>query len=320
LGKVLQNVTLHQLRVFEAVARHKSFTRAAEELFLTQPTVSMQVKQLTRSVGLPLFEQLGKRLYLTDTGQALFKTCQETFERLAQFEMTLADMRGLKHGYLRLAVVTTAKYFAPRLLGPFCQRYPGIEVSLKVTNHEYLLERLSNNEDDLYIMSQPPTHREVESHPFVDNPLVVLAPWSHPLAGKKQIPLTDLAQEPFIMREAGSGTRAAVQKRFREQEVPIHVKLELGSNEAIKQAIVGGLGISVLSLHTLALVVPSHQLAILDVQGFPIRLHWHLAYSAGKQLSVVASAFLDYLQTEGKQMAQELTTKWKVDDDSLKQL
>lgn len=300
----MKQATLHQLKVFEAVARHSSFTRAAEELFLTQPTVSMQVKQLAKAVGLPLFEQIGKRLYLTDAGRELLATCQEIFEELSRFEIAVADLKGLKQGYLRLAVITTAKYVIPRLLGPFCQRYPGIDVSLKVTNHEHVLERLTDNRDDLYILSQPPSDLNVSSHPFVKNPLVVLAPRYHPLAQKKNIPLKHLAEEPFIMREPGSGTRKAVQKLFDEHGLSVKVKLELGSNEAIKQAIAGGLGISVLSRHTLALEGTTSQLTILDVEDFPIQRYWYVVYPTGKQLSVIARTFFEYLLNEGKEIAQ----------------
>lgn len=300
----MKQATLHQLKVFEAVARHRSFTRAAEELFLTQPTVSMQVKQLAKAVGLPLFEQIGKRLYLTAAGRELLATCQEIFEELSRFEIAVADLKGLKQGYLRLAVITTAKYVIPRLLGPFCQRYPGIDVSLKVTNHEHVLERLTDNQDDLYILSQPPEDFDVSSHPFVENPLVVLAPRHHPLAQKKNIPLKRLAEEPFIMREPGSGTRKAVQKLFDEHGVSVKVKLELGSNEAIKQAIAGGLGISVLSRHTLALEGTTSQLTILDVEDFPIQRYWYVVYPTGKQLSVIARTFFEYLLNEGKEIAQ----------------
>lgn len=300
----LKQATLHQLKVFEAVARHSSFTRAAEELFLTQPTVSMQVKQLAKAVGLPLFEQIGKRLYLTAAGRELLATCQEIFEELSLFEIAVADLKGLKQGYLRLAVITTAKYVIPRLLGPFCQRYPGIDVSLKVTNHEHVLERLTGNRDDLYILSQPPEDLDVSSHPFVENPLVVLAPRRHPLAQKKNIPLKRLAEAPFIMREPGSGTRKAVQKLFDEHGISVKVKLELGSNEAIKQAIAGGLGISVLSRHTLALEGTTNQLTILDVENFPIQRYWYVVYPTGKQLSVITRTFFEYLLNEGKEIAQ----------------
>lgn len=301
----MRQATLHQLKVFEAVARHNSFTRAAEELFLTQPTVSMQVKQLSKAVGLPLFEQVGKRLYLTDAGKELYTTCREIFGRLAEFEITIADMKGLKQGSLRLAVVTTAKYVIPRLLGPFCKKYPGIDVSLTVTNHEYVIESLANNRHDLYILSQPPEDLDVSIHPFLENPLVVIAWRDHPLTNEKNIPLTKLAEEAFIMREPGSGTRKAVQKLFDEEGLPLKVKLDLGSNEAIKQAIVGGLGVSVLSLHTMVLEGTNSPLTILDVEGFPIQKYWYVVYPAGKQLSIIATTFFDYLQNEGKQVAEQ---------------
>lgn len=297
----MRHSTLRQLEVFEAIARLGSFTRAAEELFLTQPTVSMQIKKLTDAVGLPLFEQVGKKIYLTDAGRELQKTSREIFERFSRFEMLVADMKGLKKGMLRLAVVTTAKYFAPRLLGPFCQQYPGIDVSLKVSNRERILERLADNQDDLCILGQPPEELDAVAEPFLENLLVVLAPINHPLAGKKRIPLARLAEEPFLLREPGSGTRMAAERLFAEQGVTMKVRMELGSNEAIKQAIVGGLGISVLSRHTLALDAPLGQLAILDVEGFPIQRHWYVAYPAGKQLTIVAKTFLDYLKQAPKQ-------------------
>lgn len=298
----MRHSTFRQLEVFEAIARLGSFTRAAEELFLTQPTVSMQVKKLTEAVGLPLFEQVGKKIYLTDAGRELHKTSREIFKHFSHFEMTVADMKGLKQGMLRLAVVTTAKYFAPRLLGPFCQQYPGIEVSLKVSNRERILERLADNQDDLYILGQPPEELDAIAEPFLENPLVVLAPINHPLTGKKKISLARLAEEPFLLREPGSGTRMAVERLFAEAGQKMKVRMELGSNEAIKQAIVGGLGVSVLSRHTLALDAPMGQLAILDVEGFPIKRDWYVAYPAGKQLTVVARTFLDYLKQAPKQV------------------
>lgn len=299
----MKQATLHQLKVFEAAARHSSFTRAAEELFLTQPTVSMQIKQLTKSVGLPLFEQVGKRLFLTEAGRELFETCRQIFETIAQFEMTVADLKGLKQGQLRLAVITTAKYFVPRLLGPFCQLYPGIEISLQVTNHERLLERMVNNMDDLYIMSQVPESLDVNYEPFLDNPLVVFAPVNHPLAKEKNIPIDRLTNEPFIMREPGSGTRRAVQQLFDQHDVQVKVKLELGSNEAIKQAIAGGLGISVLSRHTL--MPDSSEFSILDVEHFPIKRTWFIGYPAGKQLSIVAHTYYEYLLEAAKKFVEE---------------
>ena len=311
----MKQATLHQLKVFEAVARHNSFTRAAEELFLTQPTVSMQVKQLTKAVGMPLFDQVGKRLYLTQAGEELVKTCREVFEKLDQFEMTIADLKGLKQGRLRLAVITTAKYFVPRLLGPFCKRYPGIDISLQVTNHEHILNRLNDNLDDLYVMSQLPESMEVTYKPVLENPLVVLAPANHPLAQEKNIPLERIACEPFIMREPGSGTRKAVQALFDEHKLSLKVQLDLGSNEAIKQAIAGGLGLSILSLHTVALEVPNSELTVLDVQHFPIERYWYAIYPNGKQLSIVARTFLDYLLIEGQHLAEQ-TAKRKLADQA----
>lgn len=297
----MNQATLHQLRVFEAAARHSSFTRAAEELFLTQPTISMQIKQLTKSVGIPLFEQVGKRLYLTEAGRELFATCQEIFNTFAQFEMKVADLKGLKQGQLRLAVITTAKYFIPRLLGSFCQLYPGIEISLQVTNHEGILDRMTSNQDDLYIMSQIPEHLDINCEAFLDNPLVVLAPINHPLALEKNIPISKLTNEAFIMREPGSGTRRAVQQLFDENDVQVKVKLELGSNEAIKQAIAGGLGISVLSRHTL--MPYAEDLTILDVEHFPIKRNWYMVYPNGKQLSIVGRTYFEYLLEAAKQFA-----------------
>lgn len=301
----MKQATLHQLKVFEVTARHGSFTRAAEELYLTQPTVSIQMKQLTKAVGLPLFEQVGKRLYLTSAGKELLATCQDVFERLDQFEMTVADLKGVKQGHLRLSVITTAKYVVPRLLGPFCQRYPGIDVALTVTNHEQVVERLRENQDDLYLPSYPPENLDVHCHTFLANPLVVLAPRSHPLANESRIPLYRLNGESFIMREKGSGTRQAIEKLFAEHGVSIKVRLELGSNEAIKQAIAGGLGISVLSRHCLALEGETGQLVVLDVEHFPIQRHWYIVYPAGKQLSVVARTFFDYMQNEGRQVIED---------------
>lgn len=295
--------TLHQLRVFEATARHGSFTRAAEELYITQPTVSSQIKQLTKAIGLPLFEQIGKRLYLTEAGKELLVTCQDVFQKLDNFEMKVADLKGTKQGILRLAVITTAKYFIPRILGSFCQKYPGIDVSLQVTNHQQIQQRMMNNEDDLYILSNPPEELDLTSQPFLENPLVVVAPQNHSLVGLNQIPLEKLVGEPFIMREEGSGTRKAVEKLLEEQGIEVQVRLELGSNEAIKQAIAGGMGISVLSRHTLMTEMSENlkgELAILDVEHFPIKRRWYVCHLAGRKLSVIAQTFLEYLIEESR--------------------
>lgn len=286
--------TLHQLRVFEATARLESFTKAAEELYIKQPTVSSQVKQLSKIVGLPLFEQIGKQLYLTHAGKELLATSQDIFRLLENFEMKIADLKGLKEGKLRLAVVTTAKYFIPRLLGSFCQLYPNIDFSLQVTNHQQMQQRMINNEDDLYILSQPPSDIDLKTQAFLENPLVVIARKDHFLAQKDHIPLSDLQGLPFIMREYGSGTRKALQDLFHEHNIQVKVRMELGSNEAIKQAILGGLGLSVLSKHSL-ISGGEDDLTILNVEHFPICRNWYVSCLAGKQLSVIAETFWHYL-------------------------
>lgn len=302
---MMKNATLRQLKVFESVARNLSYTRAAEELYLTQPTVSIQIKQLTDIVGLPLLEQIGKRIYLTDPGRELLKVCRNIFEDMSRFEMLVSDMKGVKAGKLNLAIITTAKYFVPRLLGLFCQRYPGIDVSLKVTNRERVLQRLADNQDDLYVLGAPPEDMDIEIEPFLENPLVVLAASNHALAAEKNISLQRLTEEQFLMREQGSGIRLATEQFFSERGLKLKVRMELGSNEAIKQAVVGGLGIAVLSAHTLALDRDSQELAILDVQGFPIQRHWYLAHPKEKQLSVVALAFLEFLHKESKLVGEK---------------
>jgi len=295
----LKKATLHQLKVFEVCARQGSFTKAAEELMITQPTVSTQIKQLTQAIGLPLFEQIGKRLYLTDGGQALLETCQEIFSSLDNFEMKVAALQGMQKGKLSLSVITTAKYFIPRLLGLFCQKYPDIDISLQFLNHENLQKRMLKNQDDLYILSNMPQEIDLCGEAFLDNPLVVVTRKDHPLVNQTNIPITALNNETFIMREAGSGTRKAIQNLFNKHNIEVKVRLELGSNEAIKQAIAGGLGISVLSRHTL-ISEGSGELAILDVQNFPINKNWYATYLTGKQLSVVAQAFLKFILTESK--------------------
>jgi len=294
----MKNATLHQLRVFVVAAKHLSFTKAAEELFLTQPTVSMQMKQLTKAVGLPLFEQIGKRLYLTQAGEILYESCQRIFTELGEFESAIANMKGLKQGQLNLSAVSTTKYFLPRIIGPFCQQYPGVELSLRFTNHERILQYLTDNEDDFYILSQLPATVDVTAHRILENPLVAIAPSDHPLAKETNIPFARLAEEPFIMREPGSGTRQALEELFYKHQRDLKVRLELGSNEAIKQAILGGLGISVLSQHTLTLEKDTGLFAILDVEDLPIQRNWYAIYPAGKQPSVVARTFLEYLEAD----------------------
>ncbi|MFM2431463.1 MAG: hypothetical protein RLZZ511_2676 [Cyanobacteriota bacterium] len=300
----MKQATFHQLQILEAIARHSSFTRAAEELNLTQPTVSQQMKQLTKSIGMPLVEQLGKKLYLTAAGKEVLSAATEITDRLHQLESSLNDLQGLEKGRLSLASTTTAKYFVPRLLGKFHKQHPAIELQLNITNQAEVLERLSRNEDDLYFTGRPPQDLDIELRPVLPNPLVVVAASDHPLAQSKQaITLKQLADEPFIMRESGSGTRAIVEQFFAENRLDLNVVMEMSSNEAIKQGIVGGLGISVLSLHTLSLSAGS-PLTYLNVEGFPIQRRWYAVYPKGKQLSIAAEMFLEFLLNEGKEIVE----------------
>lgn len=302
---LLNSITLDQLQVFEAAARHCSFTRAAEELFVTQPTVSMQVKHLAQAIGLPLFEQVGKRIYLTEAGKEVLHSCREIFQCLDRLETTIVDLKGMKQGKLRLAAVTTTKYFIPKLLKPFCKLYPGVKVALEFTNHEALLTRLNENLDDLYILSCPPNREDIEAKPFLDNPLVAIAPANHPFAKQHKLCLKNFAEEPLIVREEGSGTRKLVRQFFEQRGISPRINLELGSNEAIQQAVIDGLGLSVLSMHTLNCAEVRKQLAILDVDGFPIHRQWHVIFPKKKQLSITASTFLEYLLTETQQLSTD---------------
>lgn len=288
-------ITLRQLHIFEAVSRLKGYTRAAAELHLTQPAVFTQVRQLEDGIGLPLLERAGKQMHLTEAGREVLATGRELLGSIERLEMRLADMRGLKRGRLRVAMVTTATYLVPRLLAEFCVRYPGIDASLTVTNRETLLARIAANEDDLAILGTPPDEMDMTATHIADNPLVVIARKDHPLAGKKAVAITRIAAESFILREPGSGTRLATETYFAAHGLALKVRMELGSNEAIKQAIAGGLGVSVLSAHTLVLEGENGLLQPLDVQGFPLWRKWYVAYPKGKHLSAAAAAFIDHL-------------------------
>ncbi len=303
---LIRHATLRQLQVFEAIVRLGSFTRAAEELHLTQPTVSIQIKKLTTALGLPLFEYVGRKAFPTEVGLLLYDTCREMLGALTNLEMKLAEMHGLKRGRLRLAVITTAQYFAPSILGQFARRYPDVELSLEVSNFDRVLERLANNDDDLYIIGHVPERlTDVAVHPFAPNPLVVMANRDHPLAGRRNIPLRELEGETFLMREPGSGIRESTLRLFEEQGINPPVRMELGSNEAIKHAVIGGLGIAVLSLHTLSAEGADGPVTLLDVEHFPIHRQWHIVYPKKKVLSVVAQTFLDFaIQDEARLRAQ----------------
>ena len=254
------------------------------------------MKKLVEAVGLPLFEQIGKEIRPTDGGQDLYAACRDLFRTFENLETQIADRKGIRRGKLRLGVVTTAKYIAPELLAAFGEKFPGIEFSMKVSNRDEIIQRIKNTEDDLYVMGLPPEDMETEREPFLENPLVIFAPAAHPMAGREAIPFADVVQESFLVRERGSGTRMTMEQVFAERGMPLRIKMELGSNEAIKQAVVGGLGLALLSLSTLQPDASRKELAVLDVEGFPIRRNWYVVRPKGKQMSVAAATFLDFLR------------------------
>ncbi len=294
----MRHVTLRQLRVFEAVARHRSFSRAAAELHLTQPAVSMQVKSLEEQAGIALFEQIGKKIFLTQAGEELYARAHAVARELDAAGETIDAMRGLSHGRLAVGIVSTGKYFAPQLLGRFLKSHPGVTLRLSVNNREVMLRELAANEVDLAITGRPPEDLETVAVPFARHPLVMVAARDHPLAAKKRIPLARIAEEPFIMREPGSGTRSLAERLFAANGLAPKVAMEMPSNESIKQAVMAGLGVSFLSLHTLDLELETRRLAVLDVVGLPVMRDWYVVHLAGKRLAPVAEALKRFLVEE----------------------
>jgi LysR family transcriptional regulator, low CO2-responsive transcriptional regulator len=289
------HLTLRQLRVFESVARHLNFSRAAEELHLSQPAVSMQVHQLEENVGLPVFEQMGKRIYLTDAGKELYQYSRAIAQQLTELEESLNRMKGLEQGSLKVSVVSTANYFLPPVLAKFCQRHPGLKVNLSVGNRESVLRQLSENETDLAVIGKPPEGMNLVAEPFLPNPLAVIAPPDHALAKKRRIPLKALESERFLVREPGSGTRGAMERFFAQHKLKFTMGNEMSTAEAIKQGVQAGMGLAVVSLYTVELEVETGRLKVLDVQGFPIMREWYAVHREGKRLSKAADAFRTFL-------------------------
>lgn len=297
------NVTLRQLRIFEAVARHLSFTRASEELHLTQPAVSMQIKQLEQAVGLPLLDQQGKKTYLTEAGEEMYRYACAVTDKLEEAAQVFEELKGMRRGHMSIAVASTANYFAPRLLATFFQRYPDVTVSLDVTNREGLLRALAENETDLVIMGKPPGEMDLVAENFMDNPLVVIAPTNHPLARKRnRIPFAALANETFLIRERGSGTRSAMERHFAQHGLELSSTMEMGTSEAIKQGVEAGLGLGLLSLHTLEMELTLKRVTVLDVETFPIMRHWYVVHRRGKRLSTAAQAFKHFVLKEAQNL------------------
>ncbi len=295
------HLTLQQLRLFESVFRNNSYTRAAEEMHLTQPAVSIQIKRLESQIGEALFEQVGKKIFPTTTGHATYEASIDILARIAELKETVEELKGVVKGPLQLAVVSTSKYFMPHLLGHFLQTYPDVEPKLKFTNRASVIERLMKNEDDFVVMGQIPNDKNLETYPFLENILGIIAPANHPFASKKDIRLKELEGERFLERETGSGTRLVFDERLKKEGLHIEPYMELGSSEAIKQGVMAGLGLAVLSLHGVTLERNAGRLIVLDVKGFPIKRRWYAVHLKGKKLSLVARTYLDFILNEATQ-------------------
>lgn len=291
----MRRLTLRQFRVFEAVARHLSFSRAAEELHLSQPAVSMQVRGIETILGLRLTEQLGKKIFLTEAGREVLHASQAITARLDDLQANLAQLRGMESGRLNIAVTSTVNAVATDILARFRSRHPGVSIHLDVSNRAEVLDLLASNRTDLAIMGQVPENLGLEATRFMDNPLVVIAPPDHPLARRKSVSVEELAAESFLVREAGSGTRGAMERFFAARGLEIRSSMEMSSNEAVKQAVQAGLGLGILSLQTLDMELALKRLAVLKVEGFPIMRHWYVVHRADKRLSPAAQAFKSFV-------------------------
>src|SRR5437667_8910207 len=303
----MKNATLRQLKVFASVARHLSFTRAAAARHLTQPAVSTQVKELEGHAGLPLFEQLGRKIYLTQAGAEMLHHGRAIIQQFREAEEAMQQLKGISGGKLNVAVISAGDYFFPRLLAEFARRHPGMILNLTVHNRAELLHQLADNLTDLAIMVRPPEDMDTVNEPFSPHPYVIVAARSHPLANKRRIPMDVIMREPFLIRERGSDTRASMADAFGDRLSKINVAMELKSTETIKQAVIAGMGISFLSAHTVTLERQVGSLVVLDVQGFPVMLSWYVVHRRNKRLPPVASAFKAFLLNEGAALIEAIT-------------
>ncbi|NPA71480.1 MAG: LysR family transcriptional regulator [Gammaproteobacteria bacterium] len=303
VSQLARHATLRQLQVFDAIARHNSFTKAAEELYLTQPTVSIQVKKLAEVLEVALFEQIGRQVYLTPAGEELQKSVKQVLDILVNTEESIDRLKGFSGGHIKLSVISTAQYFVPKVIHDFSELYPNVSVSMQVGNRERLLERLQSNQDDFYILGQPPEGLNVESVRLAVNPLSFVANSQHSFASKSGLSLEDLKHEPFLMREKGSGIRSHIEKVFEDYGFVPNIKMVLGGNESIRLGLLQDLGISVASLPTLMEEINDKRLTVLDVKGFPINRYWYLVYPKGKVQSIAAERLVELLKAEASTLA-----------------
>ena len=301
----MKNVTLRQMRIFSVVARELSFTNAARELHLTQPAVSQQIKLLEAEVGLPLFEHVGRKFHITPAGAELLRYSNQTLDLMREAGEAMSSIRGVRRGVLKLGAVSTAKYFAPSLLSHFTAAYPEVTIKFPVGNREDVIKQLAANDIDLVIMGRPPRELETIAEPFAKHPFVIIAAPDHPLAKERHIPIKRLASENFLIREEGSGTRASMEHVFREHRVSFHASMEVSSTETIKQAVMAGMGISFISLHTIGLELNTQKLVTLDVVGLPIVRDWYVIHLREKRLWPIAAAFRGFLLERGAEVIRE---------------
>ena len=295
----MRHATLRQLKVFEAVARHLSFSRAAEELHLTQPAVSTQIRKLADHAGLPLFEQFGKKIYLTPAGAELLDIGRNIIRQFDAAESAMSQFKGVAGGKLNVAVISAGDYFFPRLLVEFIGRHQGVVLNFTVHNREELLSQMAANLTDLAIMVRPPQEPDMVAEAFAPHPYVIVAAPGHALVGQADIPVERLMREPFVVREKGSDTWQSMQEGFGAQIERLNIAMKIKSTETIKQAVMAGMGIGFLSAHTIAQELRSGSLKLLNVQGFPLMLNWYVVQRRDKRLPPVAQAFKDFLLSEG---------------------
>ncbi|MGV8842031.1 MAG: LysR family transcriptional regulator [Pseudomonas sp.] len=296
-------ITLRQLQVFAAVCDNRSYSRAAEEMALSQPAVSLQIRQLESLIGQPLFDYIGKKLYLTSAAETLKRASADIFQRLENLDMQLSDLQGSLQGQLNLAVESSAKYFVPHLFAAFKRQHPEVSLHLTVVNRAQLIKRLSDNRDDLVIMSLLPPDMALEFLPFLNNPIVALAPPEHPLCSAAQLTLKDLEAYPLLIREAGSGTRKACEEYFQQKRAHFAQTQEVASLDALKECVIAGLGLALLPRHAVSLELASGLLRELPVEELPLYRSWCLVHARGKRLSPVAQAFQAFIRAERAQIS-----------------